>query len=80
MFTLSPTQCRAGRAILNWSVERLADEADVGRSKIRSFEGGKDLRVVTNANLAALRSALERAGVVFVPSGVQHGPGVAPKR
>lgn len=79
LFIISPTQCRAGRAILDWSVERLSNEAEVGRSKIRSFEGGKDLRVVTEANLAALRGALERSGVVFVPGGVLHGPGVAPK-
>ena len=71
--TISPEQCRAARSVLNLSQTELARAAGVGRSTVSDFEGAS--RRPNPANLAALRDALEAAGVAFIdPSG--GGPGV----
>jgi transcriptional regulator with XRE-family HTH domain len=57
-------QVRAARGLLNWSAQNLAKAANLGLSTIQRFEGGG---VITAANLAAIRSALEAAGVEFIP-------------
>jgi transcriptional regulator with XRE-family HTH domain len=70
---ISPEQCRAARNILNLSQTDLARAASVGRSTIADYERG--VRTPNPDNLAALRSALEAAGVAFIgPNG--GGPGV----
>jgi len=61
---LSPPQCRAARALLNWSQEQLAKGSNLGLSTVRNFEAGRTLPV--HNNLAAIRTALESAGVEFV--------------
>jgi transcriptional regulator with XRE-family HTH domain len=58
-------QCRAARGLLNWSQERLADAAAVSVTAIRNFERGATQPM--RANLAAIRTALEAAGVEFIP-------------
>lgn len=71
---LSPEQSRAGRAWLDWTQDRLAQEASVGLSTIKDFESGKRLPV--RNNLLAVRRALEQAGLAFrfaddgTPSGI----------
>jgi hypothetical protein len=67
-----PEQVRAGRGLLNWSARTLAETAQLGLSTVQRFEGGG---VITTANLAAIRSALEAAGVEFL-SDNGGGPGV----
>jgi transcriptional regulator with XRE-family HTH domain len=61
---LSPAQSRAGRALVEWSQEDLAGASHLGVSTIRDFE--KRRRVPTHNNLAAIRVALESAGVEFI--------------
>ncbi|MGL4285578.1 MAG: helix-turn-helix transcriptional regulator [Phreatobacter sp.] len=74
---LLPEQCRAARALLDWSQERLARIADVSRSTIRGFEGGHhDLHATTEAQIV---EAFEIAGIRFLPDG-EDGPGVRLKR
>lgn len=58
---LSPEQCRAARAWLNWSQDDLAKRASVGLSTVRSFEKGE--RTPIKNNLDALRAALELGGI-----------------
>jgi transcriptional regulator with XRE-family HTH domain len=61
--TISPEQSRAARGLLDWSQTELGTRANLSESTIRDFEKGR--RVPTANNLAAIRSALESAGVEF---------------
>ncbi|WP_461327973.1 helix-turn-helix domain-containing protein [Bradyrhizobium huanghuaihaiense] len=60
---MSPEQCRAARAWLNWPQDALAKAASVGVSTVRDFEAGR--REPTRNNLTAMRIALEEGGVSF---------------
>ena len=62
--TLTSAQCRAGRALVNWSVRDLAETSAVHRNTISAFESGKT--APNAATLTVLRAALEGAGVVFI--------------
>lgn len=78
MKPLSPHQSRAARGLLDWSQTKLATASNLSESTIRDFE--KDRRVPGPNNLAAIRSALEAAGVQFLAAGdTANGPGVALK-
>ncbi|MBL1436835.1 MAG: helix-turn-helix transcriptional regulator [Rhodobacteraceae bacterium] len=63
--TILPEQCRAARALLNWSQTKLSEQASVSRATLAGFEGDK--RTPISNNLEAIRSTLEKAGVVFIP-------------
>ena len=70
---ISPAQCRAARALLGWTRERLAVEAGRGYRCVSNFEAeARDIRPET---LTALTAALEAGGVAFVEENVD-GPGV----
>lgn len=71
---LTPPQCRAARALVKWSLDRLAHESHVSRNTISTFEQGKTKLIP--ATRGALRSALERGGVGFLDTTKQRGPGV----
>jgi transcriptional regulator with XRE-family HTH domain len=59
-----PAQVRAARALLDWSLDRLALESGVAkRSLIRLESGETKSRVGT---MAPVRAALEAAGVEFI--------------
>jgi transcriptional regulator with XRE-family HTH domain len=64
---LTPAQSRAARALVDWSQDRLAGASNLSESTIRDFEKGR--RVPATNNLAAIRRALEAAGVEFKPDG-----------
>lgn len=70
---LTPSQCRAGRALVELSQSDLAQRAHVGLSTVRNFEAGRSLPVANN--LSAIRAALEAAGVIFISEN-GDGPGV----
>jgi len=70
---LSAAQCRGARAMIGWSQTRLAESASVARQTVVDFERGA--RVPYQNNLAAIRSALESAGVEFIAEN-GGGPGV----
>src|SRR5713101_1040074 len=69
---LSPAQVRAARALLAWSQQDLSKHAHVGVSTVADFERGQRTPVPNNSQ--AIRIALEKAGITFLPGGAVHGP------
>ena len=61
---MTSAQVRAARGLLNWTVRELADRAKVHRNTVTNIEteryGGSPEAI------AAIRTALESAGVVFI--------------
>ncbi len=69
---ISSAQLRAARALVRWSALDLAKASRVGVATIRRVEVMEGPIPVTSANEAALRLALEAAGVEFT-NGDQPG-------
>lgn len=61
----SGNQIRAARALLGWSQQALADSARVSIPTVQRAEGAGKVQASANAN-AAIRAALEAAGVEFI--------------
>jgi len=70
---ISPSQCRAARALLNWSQDDLAERSGVAKKTIADLE--RDARYATERTSTALQETLEASGVVFIPAN-GGGPGV----
>jgi transcriptional regulator with XRE-family HTH domain len=70
---LTPAQCRAARGLVDWAQAKLAEASNLGVSTIKNFEAGRSVPTINN--LAAIRAALEAAGVIFVDENGE-GPGV----
>ena len=70
---MESSQCRAGRALLSWSQSDLAQEADVSEKAIWDFES--DVRTPRSLTIQKIQTALEKAGVEFIPEN-GGGPGV----
>ena len=64
---LTGEQARVARALLNWSRVRLAAKANLSEMVISEFENG--VRKPRPVNVAAIRRALEGAGIVFAVDG-----------
>ena len=71
---ISSAQLRAARALIRWSALDLAKASKVGVATIRRVEVVDGEIPVTLANEAALRQALEAAGVEFIDEN-GGGPG-----
>ena len=70
---MNAAQCKMARAATGLGVRDLAKLASVSPDTIARLERGEDLKEST---IAAIRAALEAAGVVFLPEN-GNGPGVA---
>jgi transcriptional regulator with XRE-family HTH domain len=70
---LTAVQCRGARAMIGWSQRELAEAAKVARQTVVDFERGAHTPYPNN--LAAIRAALEAAGVEFIEQN-GGGPGV----
>ena len=71
---LSPSQIRAGRALLNWTQEQLAKEAAVGIGTVRDYENERRANIV--GALRPIEHALNNGGVVFIDADDTGGAGV----
>ena len=71
--SILPSQCRAGRALIEMDQAELARRAVVQRLVISDFVNGSWAPSATD--LVAIRVALEAAGVIFVDENGE-GPGV----
>jgi transcriptional regulator with XRE-family HTH domain len=69
---LSPAQARAGRALLAWSQQDLANNAKIATSTVADFERGRRTPIPQNAE--AMRAAFERAGISFRAGGAVIAP------
>lgn len=62
---ITPKISKAGRALADMTQEQLATSANMNKRTLMDFESGK--RVPIPATLQAIQSALEKAGVEFIP-------------
>ncbi|QKC90613.1 transcriptional regulator [Mesorhizobium sp. NZP2234] len=62
---MTPAQCRAARALLDWTQPRLAEEAKLGLSTIVDFERQRRKTISGDAT-GSMRAALEAAGIEFI--------------
>lgn len=60
---MMPTQCRAARALLDWTQTDLAEAAGVGLSTVVDFERRR--REVASESVGAMLIAFEAAGIEF---------------
>lgn len=75
-YSLLPIQCKLARVAVGWGVRDLAEKTGMSSNTISRFERGEALYPRT---IAAIRAALEEAGVVFIEEN-GHGPGVRLKK
>lgn len=57
---VTPAACRAGRALLRWSIRDLAAHAELSTRTVHGLENGKATR---DATADAIRAAFARHGV-----------------
>jgi hypothetical protein len=86
---ITGSQIRAARAFLRWTIADLARAADVGLSTVQEVEKidgeprvASTLQWRSNARdeaLEKMRSALEKAGITFLPES-PHGVGLRGKQ
>lgn len=67
---VTPEACRAGRAILKWSMRDLADRSGVAWTTINRLEGGVSARDATAAKIVA---AFQAHGVELLDSDDRTG-------
>jgi len=63
---ITAAQIRAGRALVRWTQEELAEAANISVPTLKRWEGSEGVPAAEPNNLAAARRALEKAGVVFI--------------
>ena len=74
---IAPAQSKAARALLDHTQGDLATRAALGLSTVVDFE--RERRTVSTEAVAAIRTALETAGVIFVEENGE-GAGVRMKK
>ncbi|MGE5502735.1 MAG: helix-turn-helix domain-containing protein [Solirubrobacterales bacterium] len=66
---ISPSQCRAARALLGWSQDQLREASGVAKVTIADFERGARARSPYADTLKRLVEAFAAAGVEFIGAG-----------
>lgn len=67
-------QCRAGRALLGWSMGELASAAGLGVMTVNRFEGGQ---TVAAASISKIAKTLNDAGIILIGEGEASASGRA---
>jgi transcriptional regulator with XRE-family HTH domain len=66
---ITPAQCRAARAWLDWKLEDLASSSQVSKGTLNTFERG--IRVPHDRTLRDVVEAFQKAGVEFLFDGMK---------
>jgi transcriptional regulator with XRE-family HTH domain len=69
------SQIRAARALLGLSQRELATIAAIGLATVKRIEAAPDIRGAADT-FWKIQTALEKAGVEFIPTEAAKGPGV----
>jgi ribosome-binding protein aMBF1 (putative translation factor) len=72
---LTGRQIKMARAAVGWTAEELAARTGLGVSAIQRAENTEGMPDMRTRNLAAIKTTLERAGVVFIDGPIQGVPG-----
>lgn len=67
---ISIEQLKAGRALINWAQQDLADQAGLSKTAIANVESGKHRP--TEKNMQNILNAFDRNGVEFIDGGVRQ--------
>jgi hypothetical protein len=70
---ITRSQVRMARAALRWGVRDLGSQAGIAPNTVSRFEKGLGTNVST---LRQIQSALEKAGIIFIPADSMAGPGI----
>lgn len=70
---ITRSQVRMARAALGWGVRDLGNQAGIAPNTVSRFEKGLGTNVST---LRQIQSALEKAGILFIPADSMAGPGI----
>lgn len=73
---LTGMQIRAARTMLKWKAKDLAEESGVSWATIQRMETVDGTPPGLASNIEKVQSALESAGILFIPADDQAGPGV----
>lgn len=65
--TLAPAQCRAARALLNWTQQQLAERAHVARATVRDFENERHRLHESTRTLIVAAFIAAGIGFLFEP-------------
>ena len=65
---LASQQIRAARHALRWTVQDLASKSAISTSTIKRLEAVEGIPKISAQNLAAIKKALEAAGIEFIGS------------
>jgi transcriptional regulator with XRE-family HTH domain len=79
--SFTPAQCRAARALLNWSQKDLSEASLVGTKTIADYERGT--RAPYDRTLRDLRETFEAAGIEFTNGdtpGLRLNPSQRPRK
>jgi len=76
---ISAAQCMAARALLDWTQDDLAENAQVARATVTGFEGKARIQPMRK-NLLAIIASLEAAGVEFIAENLATGEGAGVRR
>jgi transcriptional regulator with XRE-family HTH domain len=74
-----PSQIKAARALLGLSQGELAELAAIGAATVKRIEATQEIRGSADT-FWKIQTALEKAGVEFIPADEMKGPGVRLKQ